>query len=587
MEEKNIIMSSLSKLLNDLGKSKHNIFISIGADTELRDLTYYENLQSTITNDYPSVLIFFSKLDDFSQDILPRLKGDELLKKYEPKHNLKNFSIYIIPYYLPILSAPNLEDILFFIKDNRVTIKNETDETLKLEYRSKTLTYEKINLNNCIDSFISEEFIVLLTHYCLLMQNFGCNIILLDRWRLETRGWFGTEYMYAYSNIYLEKVIYLYPFIKLLKDNGNISLFLERNNKNYLSDFFEKINTVSNPKFFNSNFDYLTKDMKKDLKYLNNNHQTINNNDIHQLISFNLENNILTSNGSHIIQIPNNSFSTAFGSEWLNSYAIIIGINNVLKIFNSVPDDILVCIPEIQYNILHNGRESINELIRYCKILFIPINVSGLHWTLLMINLDKNVGYHIDSLPGDKNKYWKENDKNKYLKEKESRNKNNKNKYLKEKESRNKNNKKNKRKEEYNKELKIKEKNNYYISNEICHIILNRDVININLSDQYNDYDCGAFILLHLFFLVNGYIEYGLNNFNNLNIKNYMIDMTSNISNIDDEIKKIRQKIYILGENINTNRNNSNFKKRNKINSKNKQTLNQKKKNKSKTNKLT
>ena len=137
---------------------------------------------------------------------------------------------------------------------------------------------------------------------------------------------------------------------------------IERDESNYLSNFVDSINLVSSPRFFDENLDYLKEDWKDMIVSSAEN--------VSSFESIELSRNILTSDGSSIIQIPSDSFSTAFGNEWLNSYAVIVGLNNVLNRFSIVNlDKIVVCIPEIQYDILQNRWNVIREsrLLRDCK----------------------------------------------------------------------------------------------------------------------------------------------------------------------------------------------------------------------------
>lgn len=504
MSNKSNILSSLTSLLKDLGNCSRNVLISLGSDSILSNFSFYENLLSRVANKLPSVLIFFCDISDFPSSIGERFSGNIYLKyRDKSKDKLKDdiFEIYLVPYNLPDLSDferesfSNLSDLLFFLTNDRVTI-SESSNDLRVSYNGVSLNYDRIDLSVSIDSFLSKDFMILLTQYCLSMISHGGEIFLLNRYSFNTRGWFGNGHgsrpINGVGNKYLSRVVYFYPFIRLLKDSKKLSLILERNEINYLSNFVKNVNIVSSPLFSDLNLNYLKKEWQDLIPYSMDS--------VPSMINFNLERKILTSDGSSIIQIPSDSFSTAFGSEWLNSYAVIVGINNVLTRFDGIDlNNIVVCIPEIQYDILQDRWNLLVgfDLLRDCKLLFIPINVSGLHWTLLMINFESGFGYHIDSLPKD-DKFKKEN---KFTKEDQS---------------------------------------NYDISNKICNKILNRDVINIYLDDQKNSYDCGAFILLHLYYLINGYV-------NDNNILEYLEEKVRDI-NIDSEIKKIRENIYKLGD---------------------------------------
>ena len=514
---KSNILFSLTSLLKDLGNSSRNVLISIGSDSSLSNLNFYENLLSRVSNKFPSVLIFFCELSDFPFSIRDKFTGKTYLKyRDDSKDKFKDdiFSIYLIPHNLPILtdiereSFSNLSDPLLFLTSSRVSISNIGSQ-LKFVYRGVEMPYNRIDLNFCIESFLSREFMILLTQYCLSMIRFGGDIFLLNRWSLDTSGWFGNGDSNPLSircigNKYLDKIPYFYPFISLLKDSQKFSIMIERDESNYLSNFVDSINMVSSPPFFDENLDYLKRDWKEMIVSSAEN--------VSSFESIELSRNILTSDGSSIIQIPSDSFSTAFGNEWLNSYAVIVGLNNVLNRFSIIDlDKIVVCIPEIQYEILQNRWNVIrnSRLLRDCKLLFIPINISGIHWTLLMINFELGIGYHIDSLPIDKKGEDKKYEDKKY---------------------------ENKKYED----KKYDNLSNYGICNIICNKILNRDVINIHLDDQKNGYDCGAFILLHLYYLINGYI-------NDYDILNYLEDKTRGVDRKID-IKQIREDIYKLGD---------------------------------------
>ena len=523
MSNKSNILSSLTSLLKDLGNTSRNVLISLGSDSNLSNFSFYDNLLSRVPNKLPSVLIFFCDLEDFPPSISERFSGNIYLKyRDESKDNFKDdiFEIYLVPYNLPNLSDferdsfSNLSDLLFFLSNDRVSI-SETSDNLRVIYNGVSLDYDRIDLSVSVDSFSSKDFMILLTQYCLSMISHGGEIFLLNRYSFNTRGWFGSgreaKPINGVGNKYLSRVIYFYPFISLLKESKKLSLILERNENNYLSNFVKSVNIVSSPSFSDLNLNYLKKDWKDMIPYSMDS--------VPSMINFNLERQILTSDGSSIIQIPSNSFSTAFGSEWLNSYAVIVGINNVLTRFAGMDlNKIVVCIPEIQYDILQDRWNLLRGffLLRDCKLLFMPINVSGLHWTLLMINFESGFGYHIDSLPKEIHNFNKDDNFNKQENLKKDD--------------------KFKKEDKFTKE----DKSNYDISNKICNKILNRDVINIYLDDQKNGYDCGAFILLHLYYLINGYVH-------DKNILEYLEDKVRDV-NVDLEIKKIRENIYKLSD---------------------------------------
>ena len=208
-----------------------------------------------------------------------------------------------------------------------------------------------------------------------------------------------------------------------------------------------------------------------------------------------------------------------FWEKWLDSYAVIVGINNILSkiLSNFRYDDVkkcVVCIPEIQYSILPSREHpqgqwseiKDQELLNVCRFLFIPINVGGIHWTLLMIDRLRRVGYHFDSL-------FKFSDKESKTEKKD-----------------------NKKKEK--KELKYSNdsKKNNDIAKNIFNLILgeNGDSLDIYLHDQRNDYDCGIFILIHLSMLLERCITNPDDHFGY-----YLMDKVVD-NNFEDDISKYR-----------------------------------------------
>ena len=518
MSKRSSIYISLDNLLKKIGGSPHNILISLGSDSSLNNLSYYNNLR--ISNDYPIVLIFICDLEDFPLSVRENFSGNSYLKYVDTsKDDLKDnkLSIYLIPYNLPDLTDEErdklgfLNDLLFFYSNSQV-IFSDQERNLKLEYNRGEMIVPKIDLNVCIDSFMNKDFMILLTQFCLHNIKLGCDIFLLNRYTFNTRGWFYNGStpisIQGSGNKYLSKAVYFYPFISLLRKSDKLSLMMERDSRNYLSNLIAGVNLISKFDFFSENLDYLTKDWK-------DNWESTDDLIDSRFTTFVLQKNILTSDRRSTITIPLSSFSTAFDKNWLDSFAIIVGSNRVLKQFDVQEiNKVVVCIPEIQYELLKDdGWNSLRhfDLLRECQILFIPINISGIHWTLLMIDFRFGIGYHFDSL-------LKESKKggvfemNKDEKKKEGRDKD-------------------------SKDLK----SNYHIANKICNKILNRDVNNIFLDDQDNSYDCGGFILLHLQILLNSYI-------NNYDFVDYLKSKIKDL-NISMEIKKIRESIYSLLDN--------------------------------------
>ena len=510
MSKRSSIYISLEKLLDTIGGSPHNILISLGSDSSLNDLEYYNDLRSRISKDYPTILIFFCDLEDFPPPVRDNFSGNSYLKYFDSsKDELKDnfFSIYLVPYNLPELTDEErdrlglLDELLFFYSNSQVIFSDEGRD-LRVKYNRREMIVPKIDLNVCIDSFMNKDFMILLTQFCLHNIGVGCDIFLLNRYTFNTRGWFSNGsnpiYIEGSGNKYLSKAIYFYPLISLLRKSDKLSLMMERDSSNYLSNLIDGVNLISKFDFFSENLDYLTKDWK-------DNWESMDDLIDFRFTSFDLQRNILTSDRRSTITIPLSSFSTAFDNNWLDSYAIIVGINKVLKQFDEQEiNKVVVCIPEIQHELLKDdGWNSLRrvDLLRGCEILFIPINISGIHWTLLMIDFQSRFGYHFDSLLSDSKKGGVF-DMNKDSKDLRS---------------------------------------NYHIANKICNKILNCDVNNIFLDDQDNSYDCGGFILLHLQILLNSYI-------NNYNFVDYLKSKLEDLD-ISMKIKKIRESIYSLLDN--------------------------------------
>ena len=158
MSNKSNILSSLTSLLKDLGNSPRNVLISLGSDSSLSNLSFYDNLLSRVPNKLPSVLIFFCDLSNFSSSISDKFIGKKYLKYIDDsKDQLKDdiFSIYLIPHNLPNLtdiereSISNLSDLLLFLTNSRVSISNIGSQ-LRFVYRGVELAYNRFDLNFCI-----------------------------------------------------------------------------------------------------------------------------------------------------------------------------------------------------------------------------------------------------------------------------------------------------------------------------------------------------------------------------------------------------------------------------------------------------
>ena len=523
------IEKSLSNLISFLEPNTYNIFISIGHDSRLADLSFYNDMGENIDNKYPTIIIFFTRIEDFGHEIREKFDNHNDFFIYQNKNIKNNINIFVIPFYLPLEEDQELTQILSYMSSYKFS-HTILENKIQINYRNESKQFSKINLDKYILSFFEKEFMKILTSFCISNIRNGGKIVLLNRFLYNTRirvDWNTNQEIPVSinSNLFLEKIPYFYPFISLLNNEGKkytntLSIFLERKRKNILGKIIDTINNVSNPPFFNQYFN----DKKEFKLFL---HPPQNQSSAIHMSSLTLNRQLLTGiSSSNIIEIPNDSFSTARGNRWLDSYAVIIGINNLLNKFPITESfkKVVVGIPEIQYELINGNWSDIKrnniELLRYCHLLFIPINTAGNHWTLLLIDFQNQKSFHFDSLQKNKDK----KNKNKKNKDKKTLN------ITKVKDS--------------NKKPLNHQNENYQIANQISNKILNINSVNIEIDDQQNDYDCGAFILLHLQILIDGYLR-GINDF-----KNYLIMEVQN-KNLEVEIKNIREEIYMLGDNTN------------------------------------
>ena len=451
-------------------------------------------------NNNNTILILFSELksEDFPLEIQNDFKYTEELKKKDKGYlvyNMKElnrfkkskFLIYLIPFYFPIENLDdNLEDLTTYISERLLKERSddpyirdmlrfypETDYSLKTKIKlncfgTRTVEIPKIDINS-YKSFIGKDFMKLLIQLCIINLKRGAKVNLINNFIFNTHQQYqfcGNIFPRAIrfstnANIYLTQIPYFYPFISILSNYKNFSLTIGDNLENFLDNFKEVLNIVSYPRFFDinlrdrENLDWLEHlSLNKSKKGKSN---LITNNTYLDYVSITLERNIITSLGSDV-SIPVNSFSTAIGNRWLDSYAVIVGINNVIKkIGNDFSFEIMkksvVLIPELQYEILQGNWDVIreNSLVNNSFYVFIPINTNSIHWSLLILDLDERRGYHFDSL-------------------------------------------------KTNKKVNIKDISNSTTAYQIFKLIfpISDNFYNIELNNQYNNYDCGVFLLYHL-----------------------------------------------------------------------------------------
>lgn len=548
-KDKKNIFNSLNNLFTNLNDKTYNIILSIGSDSNLdRNIErLYTNMIENFNNQEDTALIFMSetKTIDLPREIMQQFKKEEgnyfkYINTYNIKNNIyekyldkdkdksKKLFIYLIPYYLPEENKGDIEDLTTYISHCNHLERNQQrdiiinhyaefdhsdDYVIKFFCNDKITEVEKINLNECIQSFIDKDFIKLLTNFCLDNLKKGSCVNLINNFTFNDRRSFifcgntprlvmprNMRYPPMYiGNKYLTRIPYIYPLISILSKYDNFSLNYGNDIKNHLDDFQNIINTVTTPKFFEIDF---IKKYSKQLEWVHNKPSfnkkgtssfSMEDND---KMPLNLEKNIVAY-GNGNIDIPINSFYTAGGKEWLDSYAVIVGINNILEKDNYDSDNFVVLIPDLQYNIKQGDWNIIKRNINdQCRFIFIPINAISNHWTLLMIDTIRKVGYHFDSL---------------FMNYKGNHNKD------------------------------TKYENNNTLAKEICNKILERDIeyADIFVKDQDNSYDCGAFILYHLEILIKGCINQPEELFSEL----LMEEIKKDEQNISQIISKIRKNI--------------------------------------------
>ena len=607
MEYHNIknIDNSVKTLIDDIEDGMgYDIIISIGSDNNLDKLDYYENISKDAVS--TPLLIIFSDIKD------PYIKIDNFTKFKDSyyKYNNDDFLIYLIPFYFPVENIDNLDLLTDYINHPQIN-KQINSNSITFRYRNKEAVINKIdNLGiQCRDMFMNKQFMKDLSKFCLNNINLGCKVILLNRYTFDTPSFFYNTKtkdtqpagISINENIYFYKIPYIYYFIYLFKDNDNFKIMIERNTRDIKRELIDTINTISNPSLFNEtnladdflslpriypiektkiikdkkSYDKIKKDIMKDKE------AQIQIQDYRGSFNLVLNRNIITY-GNQEIQIPYDSLEHARDNEWLDSYNVILGINNILNKIDTTRNidrfnKIRVCIPEIQRDILNNNMEIINNITNMLssdnvELLIIPINTEGIHWTLLMITnfINDNMikCYHIDSLSNLLDKPKTEfKDKSEFIKgkiEKEEKITFKKMKDI------------NKIKDT------DKSNNNFKSNNQVAESICNNlygisPIKHIELKDQTNDYDCGVFILLHLKIIITGYLS------NNEDIIGYLVSKIQGIK-IKDEILNIRRDIYSYNQGGKMKKTNRKISKRN-IKRQKKQKRNRKtnKKNKRKT----
>ena len=317
----------------------------------------------------------------------------------------------------------------------------ETDYSFKTKIKlncfgDKIVEIPKIDINS-YKSFLEKDFMKLLIQFCIYSLKNGGKVNLINNFIFNTHqqyqfcgGIFPRGIRFSTnSNVYLTQIPYFYPFISILSNYKNFSLTIGSSLVNFLDDFKEILNIVSYPRYFDINlrdkedldwlenlyFNKSKKDKSKSKKGKSKKGKSnlITNNIYLDYVDITLERNIITSSDSNI-SVPIESFSTAIGNRWLDSYAAIVGINNLLKkIGNDFSFDTMkksvVLIPELQYEILQGNWDIIreNSLVNNSFYVFIPINTNSIHWSLLLLDLDGRRGYHFDSLKTNKKKLIK------------------------------------------------------------------------------------------------------------------------------------------------------------------------------------
>ena len=130
------IFVGLQNLLkHELEYPVYNVMLSIGSDNELNyNVLHYKNIIVNFENSNPTILIIFSKIDDFPDEVKTKfIQGKNGYYKYKNEKiddTMKdlNFSIYLIPHYLPEENIePKSEELINFISS--MTLRKKLEES--------------------------------------------------------------------------------------------------------------------------------------------------------------------------------------------------------------------------------------------------------------------------------------------------------------------------------------------------------------------------------------------------------------------------------------------------------------------------
>ena len=107
------ISESLDGILGSLNSDTYNIILGIGS-SQLTDLSYYKSLIKQSNPSLSTIILLFSKMEDFPQNTLNLFtkKNEYLESRYYIKDKIH---LFIVPHYLPREEHPELENLSLYM----------------------------------------------------------------------------------------------------------------------------------------------------------------------------------------------------------------------------------------------------------------------------------------------------------------------------------------------------------------------------------------------------------------------------------------------------------------------------------------
>ena len=270
------ISESLDGILGSLNSDTYNIILGIGS-SQLTDLSYYKSLIKQSNPSLSTIILLFSKTEDFPQNTLNLFtkKNEYLESRYYIKDKIH---LFIVPHYLPREEHPELENLsLYMTKIFQLTDEGnigdigryytKTDYSLsdriQLNCRGDKKSVFKLNLNHYIKSFLSKNYMKTLTNFCYHNLTRGSQVHLVNNFNFNDKPKFNfcgnqlslprgmTSYMIG--NEYFTYIPYLYPLINILSEFSTFKFHIQNDTSNTVSNLKRVINTITNPRFFDIN----------------------------------------------------------------------------------------------------------------------------------------------------------------------------------------------------------------------------------------------------------------------------------------------------------------------------------------------